>query len=181
MRRSRAMPDFFDGATDEDVHTLVIRKLKETRGRARRQDPHRPQPQRAGVARHPAVAARGDRRASRDRLAELMAALLDLAERYPDAVIPGLHASAARAGGAVAALSAGLLRDVRARLRALRRGAARARTCCRSARGALAGSGFPFDREAIARDLGFDGASRATAWTCRPTAISRSIFSTPPR
>ena len=32
--------------------------------------------------------------------------------------------------------------------------------CCRSARGALAGSGFPFDREAIARDLGFDGITR---------------------
>ena len=54
-------PAFFEGATDEDVHTLVIRKLKETRRRGGRQDPHRPQPQRAGVARYAAVAARGVR------------------------------------------------------------------------------------------------------------------------
>ena len=46
--------------------------------------------------------------------------------------------------------------------------------------GALAGSGFPFDREAIARDLGLRRASRATAWTSRATAISRSTSSTPP-
>ncbi len=47
--------------------------------------------------------------------------------------------------------------------------------------GALAGSGFPFDREAIARDLGFDAHHHATAWMFRPIATSRSIFCTPPR
>jgi ornithine carbamoyltransferase len=48
-------------ADDEDVHTLVIRKLKERAGEAGRQDPHRPQPQRAGVARRAPLAARRDR------------------------------------------------------------------------------------------------------------------------
>ena len=34
IREEAAEPEFFDGATDEDVHTLVIRKLKEHAGAA---------------------------------------------------------------------------------------------------------------------------------------------------
>ena len=89
MRGGSAAPDFFAGATDEDVHTLVIRKLKERVGRARRQDPYGPQPQRAGLARRPAVAARRVRRDVARRSPALMESLLELGERYPDAVIPG--------------------------------------------------------------------------------------------
>ena len=36
IREEAPSPAFFDGATDEDVHTLVIRKLKERVGAARR-------------------------------------------------------------------------------------------------------------------------------------------------
>ena len=32
IRAASASPSFYEGATDEDVHTLVIRKLKETAG-----------------------------------------------------------------------------------------------------------------------------------------------------
>src|SRR5512147_1899845 len=32
IREDAALPRFFEGATDEDVHTLVIRKLKERAG-----------------------------------------------------------------------------------------------------------------------------------------------------
>src|SRR5262249_58938852 len=32
IRAESSSPTFFDGATDEDVHTLVIRKLKERAG-----------------------------------------------------------------------------------------------------------------------------------------------------
>src|SRR5512146_3259141 len=32
IRADAQSPEFFDGATDEDVHTLVIRKLKEKAG-----------------------------------------------------------------------------------------------------------------------------------------------------
>jgi len=46
---------FFDGATDEDVHTFVIRKLGDRVGG---KNPHRPKPQRAGFSRYPALAAR---------------------------------------------------------------------------------------------------------------------------
>ena len=97
---------------------------------------------------------------ARELLAALMEALLELARRVSGRRDSRLHAHAPRAGGAVAALSAGLFRNVRARLGALQRSARRASTCCRSAAGALAGSGFPFDREAIARDLGFAAITR---------------------
>jgi argininosuccinate lyase len=84
--------------------------------------------------------------ASARTAARLMGALLDLAARNIRRRHPRLHASAPRAGGAVAALSAGLFRNVRARSRAL--GEARRRTNVMPlGSGALAGSGFPFDRE----------------------------------
>ena len=38
-------PEFFDGATDEDVHTLVIRKLGEKVGALAEKDPYGAQPQ----------------------------------------------------------------------------------------------------------------------------------------
>ena len=37
--------DFFEGAADEDIHTLVIRKLGGKGRRSCREDPHRTQPQ----------------------------------------------------------------------------------------------------------------------------------------
>ena len=68
---------------------------------------------------------------------------------------PGLHAPAAGASRAVAALPAGLFRNVLAGP-GTPRAQARARVnVLPLGSGALAGSGFPFDREAIARDLGF--------------------------
>src|SRR5437764_14492665 len=72
---------------------------------------------------------------------------------------PGLYAYAPRAGRPLAALPVGVLRDVRARLGALRRSAAarqRAAPRLRRARGQR----IAFDREAIAEDLGFDAGTR---------------------
>ena len=124
----RASPAFFEGATDEDVHTLRHPQAEGARRRAGRQDPHRPQPQRAGFARYAAVAARGVRPLRAICCATLMAALLDLAAQISRRRHSRLHAHAARAGGAVAALPAGLFRNVRARLRTLRRSARAAPT-----------------------------------------------------
>jgi argininosuccinate lyase len=89
-------------------------------------------------------------------LAGVMAALLDLAERYPDAVIPGYtHTRRAQAvlwPHYLLAYFEMFARDVE------RFGEARRRAnLLPLGSGALAGSGFPFDREAMARDLGFDG------------------------
>src|SRR5579863_2496493 len=88
IRRDAAQPDFFDGATDEDVHTFVIRKLGERVG-ALAGKIH------TGRSRNEQVSldVRLYLRAATDTLladvTELMAALLELAARYQDAVIPG--------------------------------------------------------------------------------------------
>src|SRR5262249_55603817 len=94
--------------------------------------------------------------AIRELVAGLMESLLALGERYLTAVIPGYtHLRRAQAvlwPHYLLAYFEMLARDqerfgeARRRAKLLPRGS-----------GALAGSGFPFDREAIARDLGFDG------------------------
>ena len=147
-------PDFYAGATDEDVHTLVIRKLKERVG-ALADKIHTGRSRNEQVlARYPAVAARGDRSRRQASSADLMDALLGCAQRYPDAVIPGYtHLRRAQAvlwPHYLLAYFEMFARDFE-RLQQAR--GARERDAARS--GALAGSGFPFDREAMARDLGF--------------------------
>src|SRR5262249_11369215 len=92
-------------------------------------------------------------------LAGLMQTLLDCARRDPDAVVPGYtHMRRAQAvlwpHGLLAyfemfARDFERLQQARARVNVMPLGS-----------GALAGSGFPFDREAIARELGFDSITR---------------------
>ena len=153
IREESAAPNFFGGATDEDVHTLVIRKLKEKAG-AVADKIH------TGRSRNEQVSldTRLWLREETDRiialLNEWMNALLDLAEKYPDAIIPGYtHTRRAQAvlwPHYLLAYFDMFLRDrerfeeARARIDVMPLGS-----------GALAGSGFAFDREAIARDLGF--------------------------
>ncbi len=159
IREDAAAPAFFDGATDEDVHTFVIRKLKERVGGVADKI-------HTGRSRNEQVSLdiRLWLRAECDRCRELLRGTDERAARSGGAVSEGcdsrLYASAARAAGAVAALSAGIFRNVRAGSRAVsaRRGA-RANVLPLGS-GALAGSGFPHDREAIARDLGFDAVTR---------------------
>jgi argininosuccinate lyase len=149
-----AEPDFYQGADDEDVHTLVIRKLKHRvdgladkihTGRSRNEQ----------VSLDIRLWLRDEIDQARELLAALMGALLDLAHKYPDAVIPGYtHLRRAQAVlwphyllayFEMFARDYERLGDARRRVNVMPLGS-----------GALAGSGFPFDREAIARDLDFD-------------------------
>ena len=120
-RGSETTRDYFDGANDEDVHTFVIRKLKEKR---RRRLPTRSTPAAAATSRFRSISGSGCAMTATTLLEQLlascMAALLDLARKYPDAVIPGYTHLAPRPGGSVAALPAGLLRNVLARFRTAR-------------------------------------------------------------
>jgi argininosuccinate lyase len=151
-------PAYFDGSADEDVHTFVIRKLKEKVG-ALSEKIH------TGRSRNEQVSLdiRLYLRTAADTLAEqltgLMGELLALGRKYPDAVIPGYtHLRRAQAVLWPHYLLAYLemfLRDferleqTRARINVMPLGS-----------GALAGSGFPFDREAIAKELGFAAITR---------------------
>ncbi len=151
-------PKFFEGAFDEDVHTLVIRKLKERAGVVADKI-------HTGRSRNEQVSldTRLWVREECDRLCALlvgvMAALLDLGEKYPGAVIPGYtHLRRAQAVlwphyllayFEMFARDMDRFAEVKRRADALPLGS-----------GALAGSGFPFDREAIAQDLGFGSVTR---------------------
>ena len=158
IRKDAAKPKFYDGATDEDVHTVVIRKLQEKVG-ALAGKIH------TGRSRNEQVSV--DTRlwlceeivALKGLLHALMTELLAIAGRYPGAVIPGYtHMRRAQAvlwPHYILAYFEMFARDFE------RLEQARVRTDVMPlGSGALAGSGFPFDREMIAADLGFAAITR---------------------
>jgi argininosuccinate lyase len=153
----RATRDF-TGATDEDVHTFVIRKLKEKVGPLADKI-HTGRSRNEQVSLDIRLWLREECDRVRALLAGVLEDLLDLAEKYPDAVIPGYtHLRRAQAvlwPHYLLAYFEMFSRDLE------RIGEARRRAnLLPLGSGALAGSGFPFDRQAIARDLGFDGITR---------------------
>jgi len=151
-------PAFYEGASDEDVHTLVIRKLKEHAG-ALADKIHTGRSRNEQVSLDTRLWLRDTIDQVRGLLAGLMGSLLALAGRYPEAVLPGFtHMRRAQAvlwPHYILAWFEMLARDWE-RLGAARRAA----NLLPLGSGALAGSGFPFDREEIARDLGFEGITR---------------------
>jgi argininosuccinate lyase len=147
-------PKFLDGVTDEDVHTVVIRLTKERAG-AVADKIHTGRSRNEQVSLDIRLWLREEIDRATNLLAGFMNALLDNATKYPDAVIPGYtHMRRAQAVLWPHYLLAYFemfsrdferLKQARARVNVMPLGS-----------GALAGSGFPFDREAIAKELGFD-------------------------
>ncbi|MEO8596830.1 MAG: argininosuccinate lyase [Candidatus Solibacter sp.] len=153
IRAESSAPAFYEGATDEDVHTLVIRKLKERAGKVADKI-HTGRSRNEQVSLDTRLWLREECDRVRALLAGVMGALVDLAAQYPDAVIPGYtHMRRAQAvlwPHYLLAYFEMFARDWE------RFGDARRRTdYLPLGSGALAGSGFPFDRRAIADDLGF--------------------------
>jgi argininosuccinate lyase len=150
----RRDPHVFDGANDEDVHTLVIRQLKKRAGElADKIHTGRSRNEQVSLDVRLWVRAECDRQ--RKLIAALASALVEIAARYPDAVIPGYtHMRRAQPvlwAHYILAYFEMFHRDWE------RFGEARRRAnVLPLGSGALAGSGFPFDREAMAQDLGFD-------------------------
>lgn len=144
---------FFDGATDEDVHTLVIRKLGDKVGKLAEKI-HTGRSRNEQVSLDVRLWLRGEIDRSLELLTGVMQALIDGARRYPDAIVPGYtHLRRAQPvlwAHYLLAYFEMFARDFE------RLQQARARTnVCPLGSGALAGSGFALDREAVARDLGF--------------------------
>ena len=145
-------------AADEDIHTYVIRKLKEHAG-AVADKIHTGRSRNEQVSLDTRLWLREECDRVRALLGGVMGALLDLAGRDPDAVIPGYtHLRRAQAVlwphyllayFEMFARDAERFAQARARANVLPLGS-----------GALAGSGFPFDREAMAQDLGFASVTR---------------------
>jgi argininosuccinate lyase len=148
-------PAFYEGATDEDVHTLVIRKLGERAGKVADKI-HTGRSRNEQVSLDTRLWLREECADMQAQLFAVMGRLLDLAEMYPNAIIPGYtHMRRAQAvlwPHYLLAYFEMFLRDWQ------RFGDARRRcNVLPLGSGALAGSGFPLDREAMAKDLGFEG------------------------
>ena len=152
------LPEFFAGARDEDVHTLVIRKLKERAG-AVADKIHTGRSRNEQVSLDVRLWLREECARLQGLLGGLLQALLQLAQKHPQAVIPGYtHLRRAQAvlwPHYLLAYFEMFARDWERFGEAARRA-----NVLPLGSGALAGSGFPLDREAIARDLGFDGVTR---------------------
>jgi len=159
IRTEAASPHFYDGATDEDVHTLVIRKLKERAGKVADKI-HTGRSRNEQVSLDTRMWLREECDRVRALLTGVMQALLHLAAQHPDAVIPGYtHMRRAQAvlwPHYLLAYFEMFARDWE------RFGEARRRAnVLPLGSGALAGSGFPFDRDGHrARPLGFDAITR---------------------
>jgi argininosuccinate lyase len=151
-------PAFYEGAADEDVHTLVIRKLKERVG-GLADKIHTGRSRNEQVSLDVRLWVRGEIDHASALLLDLMQALIGRARRNPEAIVPGYtHLRRAQAVlwphyllayFEMFARDFERLQQARMRVNVLPLGS-----------GALAGSGFPFDREAIARDLGFASITR---------------------
>jgi argininosuccinate lyase len=146
-------PSFYEGAADEDVHTLVIRKLKERVG-GLADKIHTGRSRNEQVSLDIRLWLRSEIDRASHLLLGLMRALIACARRDSGAVVPGYtHLRRAQAVlwphyllayFEMFARDYERLQQARARVNVLPLGS-----------GALAGSGFPFDRDAMARDLGF--------------------------
>ena len=155
LRRAREDENYLDSRDSEDVHSFVEAELvtaigdtgyKLHTGRSRNDQ----------VATDLRLFLRGEIDSLSESMRELQRGLIALAEANEGCVIPGythlqraqpiLFAHFLLAYFEMFARDRARLADVRIRVNRLPLGA-----------GALAGSGFPLDREAVARRLGFDG------------------------
>lgn len=159
MREEAQSPAFFSNAKEEDVHTVVIRELKERLGADLADKIHTGRSRNDQVSLDVRLWLREQIDQARLSLAALMEEMLALARRYPDAIIPGYtHTRRAQpvlwphyvlAYFEMFARDWERLGEARRRVNVMPLGS-----------GALAGSGFPLDRKAMARELGFDAITR---------------------
>ncbi len=143
------------GAGDEDIHTYVIRNLKERIGELADKI-HTGRSRNEQVSLDTRIWVRGEIDRALELLCGLMGALLDFAGRRPDCVVAGythlrraqpvLWAHYLLAYFEMFARDHERLQQARRRVNRMPLGS-----------GALAGNSFSIDREALARDLGFDG------------------------
>src|SRR5882757_4170826 len=158
IRADAADASFFNGATDEDVHSFVIGKLGERVG-ALAGKIHTGRSRNEQVSLDTRLWLRDECDNSRNLLQGLMQALLDLAAKYPGAVIPG-YTHLRRAQPVLWPHYLLAYFEMFARDHERFAEARRRTNVMPLGSGALAGSGFPHDRDAIARDLGFAEVTR---------------------
>jgi argininosuccinate lyase len=158
ISKGAEQPSYFEGAGDEDIHTFVIRKLQEKVG-ALAGKIHTGRSRNEQVSLDLRLYLRQAAGTLLGQIAEFLGGLLKLARKYRETVIPGYtHLRRAQAvlwPHYVLAYFEMFARDferlqqARERISVMPLGS-----------GALAGSGFPFDRQVIADDLDFQAITR---------------------
>ena len=88
LESSRTKPDFYKNAKDEDIHSLVIRELKERAGPVADKI-HTGSSRNEQVSLDTRMWLRGEIDAMRAQTLDLMESLVKLTRKYPNAVIPG--------------------------------------------------------------------------------------------
>ena len=146
-------PGFFDGADDEDIHTFVIRKLGEKAG-GLADKIHTGRSRNEQVATDFRLWVKTEIQTIEALLAELMGALVDFAKREPRALLPG-YTHLRRAQPVLWAHYLLAYFEMFSRDRDRFADACRRTDVLPLGSGALAGSGFPFDRQGMADELGF--------------------------
>jgi argininosuccinate lyase len=155
VERELASGTFTFAPGDEDIHTAIERRLTELAGDPGRRL-HTGRSRNDQVATDTLLWIRSRCEGQRTALRALAEALTDQAERHLDTILPGYtHLQRAQPVRLAHHLLAyvWMLRRDRIRLEAA---AAAAAAECPLGSGALAGVGFPIDREMVARELGFD-------------------------
>ena len=159
MLEASSSPGYFD-ADDEDIHTFVIRKLGESVGPLAEKI-HTGRSRNEQVATDFRLWTKAAIRDTQRQLESLMGSLLALAEREPDALLPGYthlrRAQAVLFSHYLLAYFEMFWRDWQRLQQAHER-----TDVSPLGSGALAGSGFPFDRNAMAVDLGFASVSQTS-------------------
>ncbi len=148
-----ADPAYFDGAEDEDIHTFVIRMLEEEAGELAGKI-HTGRSRNEQVSTDFRLWTMKEIRAQQARLVGVMEALLACGKRHPDALLPG-YTHLRRAQGVLWPHYCLAYFEKFVRRWESFENAYRSADVLPLGSGALAGSGFPFDREALARELGF--------------------------
>jgi argininosuccinate lyase len=155
---SQADPKYFESLQSEDVHSFVESKLIESIGDTGRKL-HTSRSRNDQVATDLRLWLRDAIDLLQSQVRGAQEALLDLAEHHRNAVLPGythlqraqpvLFAHWCLAYFEMLQRDRGRLTDARKRVNVLPLGSA-----------AIAGASFPIDREAVARELGFDSVSQ---------------------
>ena len=149
---------FFEGASEEDIHTFVLGKLRERIG-ALADKLHTGRSRNEQVALDFRLWLKEAIASAQQALQGLLAALVEMAERHPAVILPG-YTHLRRAQPVL------WPHYVLAYFEMFRRDYGRLEKCLEAAdvmplgSGALAGSGFPLDRRKLAQELGFSGISR---------------------
>ena len=152
---SEYTPDQVKATPYEDIHTFVEATLASKIGPVGREAAHRPKPKRPSRDRFPLVRAQGDRAGARRSRSPASLARRECGARYSGRHHSRVHAPSARAANPLEPILSGICQKCSVAIASGLSNRSSRVDVLPLGSGAVAGSNFPVDREAIAKELGF--------------------------